>query len=103
MKMSDPGTIVAIALIASMCLGCSHGRTIRETAPAGTRHQDGDVLDYFVPHISTARANEGARVSLFLRAHHGAKRYCRVASPVTAGGCNVRTATQVPAVFSNLR
>ena len=67
MKMSERGTIVAIALIASMCVGCSYGRTIRETAPAGTRLQGGDVLDHFVPHISTARANEGVRVSLFLR------------------------------------
>ena len=67
MKTRGPGTIVAIALIASMCIGCSSGRNIRETGPVGTRHQDGDVLDHFVPHISTARANEGVRVSLFLR------------------------------------
>jgi pimeloyl-ACP methyl ester carboxylesterase len=67
MKMSERRTIVAIALIASMCVGYSYGRTIRETAPAGTRLQGGDVLDHFVPHISTARANEGVRVSLFLR------------------------------------
>src|SRR5688572_1370853 len=67
MKMSERPTIVAIALIASMCIGCSYGRTIRETAPAGPRLQGGDVLDHFVPHISTARANEGVRVGLSLR------------------------------------
>ena len=65
--MSEPATIVAIGLITTMCVGCSYGRNIRETAPAGARHQDGEVVDHFVPHISTARANEGARVSLFLR------------------------------------
>ena len=30
------------------------------------------VIDHFVPHISTARANEGSRVSLFLRERRGA-------------------------------
>jgi pimeloyl-ACP methyl ester carboxylesterase len=67
MKIGEPGTIAASVLIASLCIGCSYGRNIRETAPAGPRHQHGDVVDHFISHISTARANEGARVSLFLR------------------------------------
>src|SRR5262245_36791278 len=66
MTMSEPGTIVAIALIASMRIGCSH---VPEQSSSGNRAAatHADAIDHFVPHISTARANEGARVSLFMR------------------------------------
>jgi pimeloyl-ACP methyl ester carboxylesterase len=73
MTMSEHRTIVAFGLIASMCIGCSYGRTIRQTAPAETRHEGGQLLDHFVPHISTAHANEGDRVSLFLRERRRAR------------------------------
>ncbi len=67
MKMSEPGTIVAFALLASMCSECSHVPR-SAAAETGRRQQPhADAIDHFVPHISTARANEGARVSLFMR------------------------------------
>jgi pimeloyl-ACP methyl ester carboxylesterase len=67
MKMNELGRIIAMALIASTCIGCSHVWS-RAAAETGARQQsDADAIDHFVPHISTARANEGARVSLFMR------------------------------------
>lgn len=41
-------------------------------APAPHRSQAG-AIDHIVPHISTARANEGSRVSLFMRQRRGAR------------------------------
>lgn len=66
MTMSTYGTIVALTLIASTCSGCSH--VWKERAePEGRQRSLADAIDHLVPHISTARANEGARVSLFMR------------------------------------
>jgi pimeloyl-ACP methyl ester carboxylesterase len=66
-KTSKPGTIVAIAMIASMCIGCSHVRS-RAAAETGPRQQShAGAIDHFVPHISTAPANAGSRVNLFMR------------------------------------
>src|SRR5688572_32776858 len=62
MGMSDLRTIIAIALIASTCIGCT-----RVGSEAAVPTADADAIDHFVPHISTARANEGARVNLFMR------------------------------------
>jgi hypothetical protein len=42
------------------------------------------VIDHFVPHISTARANEGSRVSLFMRQRRGAPLGTPVSTPLGA-------------------
>jgi pimeloyl-ACP methyl ester carboxylesterase len=60
--MNDLRTIIAIALIASTCIGCT-----RVGSEAAVHTADADAIDHFVSHISTARANEGERVSLFMR------------------------------------
>src|SRR5688572_25115825 len=62
MGMSDLRTIIAIALSASTCIGCT-----RVGSEAAVHTADADAIDHFVSHISTARANEGERVSLFMR------------------------------------
>ena len=67
-----PIVIVAEVLIASMCIGCSYDRNIREAAQTRTlQRRPADTIDHFVPHISTERANEGSRVSLFVRERRG--------------------------------
>ena len=72
-KMSERKTVVAGVLIASMYLGCSYDRNIREVAQTRTLQQPhAGVIDHFIPHISTERANEGSRVSLFMRERRGA-------------------------------
>ena len=64
---------VAGVLIASMFIGCSYERNIGEAAQTRTPQQPhAGVIDHFVPHISTERANEGSRVSLFMRERRGA-------------------------------
>ena len=73
MKMSEPGTIVAIALIASMCIGCSHVASGGAAKPRPRPGSHADAIDHFVPHISTARANAGDRVSLFMRERRRAR------------------------------
>ena len=71
--MSERKTTVAGVLIASMFIGCSYERNIGEAAQARTPQQShAGVIDHFVPHISTERANEGSRVSLFMRERRGA-------------------------------
>jgi hypothetical protein len=70
-EMSEPGTIAAIALIASMCIGCSHVPSGAAAKPRPGSHAD--AIDHFVPHISTARANAGDRVSLFMRERRRAR------------------------------
>jgi len=71
--MSERGRAVAVVLAASMFIGCSQGRNIGEVAQTRTAQQPhGDVIDHFVPHISTDRANEGSRVRLFMRERRGA-------------------------------
>ena len=70
--MSEPKTIVAGVLIASICIGCSHDRNIGQAAPPrAPRHVHAAAIDHFVPHISSERANKGARVSLFVRERRG--------------------------------
>jgi pimeloyl-ACP methyl ester carboxylesterase len=67
MKIPHAAWIIVIALIASTAIGSAHvwGRAAAQT---GARQQSqAAAIDHFVPHISTARANEGARVSLFMR------------------------------------
>jgi hypothetical protein len=60
-------------LIASMFIGCSCARNIGEAAQTRTPQQrHADVIDHFVPHISTERANKGSRVSLFVRERRAA-------------------------------
>jgi pimeloyl-ACP methyl ester carboxylesterase len=73
-KMSECKTTVTGVLIASMFIGCSYDRNIGEAAQTRTLQQPhADVIDHFVPHISTERANEGSRVSLFTRERRGAR------------------------------
>src|SRR5688572_23677885 len=61
------------ALIVSMFVGCSYERNIGKVAQAPMPQQShGGVIDHFIPHISTARANEGSQVSLFVRERRGA-------------------------------
>ena len=56
-----------------MFIGCSYEWNIGKAAQAQTPpHSRAGVIDHFVPHISTERANEGARVSLFVRERRGA-------------------------------
>ena len=71
--MSERGDVVAGVLIASMFIGCSSARNIGEAAQTRTPQQrHAGVIDHFVPHISTERANKGSRVSLFVRERRGA-------------------------------
>jgi pimeloyl-ACP methyl ester carboxylesterase len=71
--MSERKATVAGVLIVSMSIGCSYERNIGKAAQAGTPQQShAGVIDHFVPHISTERANEGSRVSLFMRERRGA-------------------------------
>jgi len=70
--MSERGTAVAGVLAASMFIGCSHERNIREAANTRTQQRHAGVIDHVVSHISTERANEGSRVSLFVRERRGA-------------------------------
>jgi hypothetical protein len=60
-------------LIASMFIGCSGNQNIGDTAQTRPLQQPhAEVIEHFVPHISTERANEGSRVSLFMRERRGA-------------------------------
>jgi pimeloyl-ACP methyl ester carboxylesterase len=73
--MSKRTATVAGVLIVSMSIGCSYERTIGKAAQARTpQRSHARVIDHFVPHISTARANEGSRVNLFVRERRGAPR-----------------------------
>jgi pimeloyl-ACP methyl ester carboxylesterase len=55
-----------------MFVGCSYARNVEEGAQVPPPQQShGGVIDHFVPHISTARANEGSRVRLFVRQRRG--------------------------------
>ena len=70
--MRERHTIAAGLLLAAMYLGCAQSRRIPDAALAGTlRAERGDTIDHTVPHVSTARANEGARVSLYMRERRG--------------------------------
>jgi len=71
-KMSERKATVAGVLIVLLFGGCSHERRIGKAPLAQTPQQSHDgVIDHFVPHISTERANEGSRVSLFMRERRG--------------------------------
>src|SRR5687767_2710589 len=71
--MNERTAAVVGALIVSTFIGCSYERNIGKVVHAPIPQQShGGVSDHFVPHISTARANEGARVSLFVRQRRGA-------------------------------
>jgi hypothetical protein len=71
--MSERKATVAGVLIVSMFIGRSCERKIGKAAQARTPQQShAGVIDHFVPHISTERANEGSRVSLFMRERRGA-------------------------------
>jgi pimeloyl-ACP methyl ester carboxylesterase len=59
-------------LVVTMFSGCSYEPNIETAAPSRmpqTAHAG--VIDHLVPHISTAHANEGSRVSLFMRQRRG--------------------------------
>ena len=63
---------VAGVLLASMLIGCSYARNIGGGGQTRTpQHSHAGVIDHFVPHISTAPANTGSRVSLFVRERRG--------------------------------
>ena len=71
-RMSERKATVAGLLIVSMFIGCSDERNIGKAAQARTPQQSHPgAIDHFVPHVSTDRANEGSRVSLFVRERRG--------------------------------
>ena len=71
--MSGWGSALAGVLIASIFIGCSYAQNLGEAAHTRTPQQrPAGVIDHFVPHISTERANNGSRVSLFVRERRGA-------------------------------
>ncbi len=74
LKASDCGAAIAGALVAALLTACSYGRNVGAAAPPFTSQQQprAGVIDHFVPHISTARANERSQVSLFVRQRRGA-------------------------------
>jgi len=56
-----------------MFIACSCARNSGEVPHARTPQQrHTGVIDHFVPHVSTADANKGSRVSLFVRERRGA-------------------------------
>src|SRR5687768_17623390 len=71
--MNERTAAIVGALIVSTFIGCSYERHIGKAVRAPMPQQSHrGAIDHFVPHISTARANEGSRVSLFVREHRGA-------------------------------
>ena len=73
MRMSERTATVAGVLIISMFVGCSCGRNIEKGVQVRPPQQShAGVIDHLVRHISTARANEGSQVSLFVRERRGA-------------------------------
>ena len=70
--MSERTATVAGVLIISMLVGCACGRNIEKGVQVPPPQQShAGVIDHLVPHISTARANEGSQVSLFVRERRG--------------------------------
>src|SRR5688572_23788409 len=70
--MSEPTATLAGVLTVALFLGCSYERNIDHAAQTPLpRQSHAGAIDHFVPHISTAHANEGARVSLFVRERRG--------------------------------
>jgi pimeloyl-ACP methyl ester carboxylesterase len=71
--MSERKATVAGVLIVSMFIGCWYERNVGKAAQARTpRQSHAGVIDHFVPHTSKEGANEGSRVSLFMRERRGA-------------------------------
>jgi pimeloyl-ACP methyl ester carboxylesterase len=71
--MSERGTAIAGALIAWMLIRYSQIGGAARTRTPQRSHASG-VIDRFVPHISTERANKGSSVTLFVRERYGAPR-----------------------------
>ena len=70
--MSERTATVAGVLMIQMFVGCSYARNVEKGAQVPPPQQShSGVIDHFVPHISTARANGGSRVSLFVRQRRG--------------------------------
>src|SRR5688572_7750572 len=70
--MSERTAAVAGVLVVSMFTGCSCARNTGKAAPARMPLQShAGAIDHLVPHISTERANQGTRVSLFVRERRG--------------------------------
>ena len=66
------GAVIGL-LIVSTFIGCSSERNLAKAPQAGTLRQSrAGAIDHFVPHISTAGANQGAWVRLFVRERRGA-------------------------------
>jgi pimeloyl-ACP methyl ester carboxylesterase len=71
--MNERTAAIVGALIVSTFIGCSYERNIGKAMQAPMPQQShSGVIDHVVPHISTARANEGSRISLFVRQRRGA-------------------------------
>ena len=62
---SDRGAAIAGVLVAALLIGCSYDGASEQQPRQG-------VIDHLVPHVSTERANAGARVNLFVRERRGA-------------------------------
>ena len=65
LKASDRGAAIAGALVAALLTGCSYDGASEQQPRQG-------VIDHLVPHVSTERANAGARVNLFVRERRSA-------------------------------
>jgi pimeloyl-ACP methyl ester carboxylesterase len=71
--LREPKSTLVGLLVVVMLIGCSSRQnTEKATQPRMPRQSHAGAIDHFVPHISTAHANEGSRVSLFVREHRGA-------------------------------
>jgi pimeloyl-ACP methyl ester carboxylesterase len=71
--MNERTAAIVGALMVSTFIGCSYERNIGKAMQAPMPQQShSGVIDHVVPHISTARANEGSRISLFVRQRRGA-------------------------------
>jgi alpha-beta hydrolase superfamily lysophospholipase len=71
--MSERGIAIAGVLIAATLIRCSDARKPGEAARTrAATVACVRVIDRFVPHISTERANEGSRVNLFVRERRAA-------------------------------
>jgi pimeloyl-ACP methyl ester carboxylesterase len=72
MTISERTATVAGVLMIQMFVGCSYAPNVEKGAQVSPPQQShAGAIDHFVPHISTDHANEGARVSLFVRERRG--------------------------------
>src|SRR5262245_41710104 len=58
-------------LMAAMFVACYESKTGDAACTRATDQRHVDAIDHFVPHLSTARANNGSRVNLFVRQRCG--------------------------------